>query len=46
MDEVTFAATTMAAAFLTHATQEGHQRVREAIGRLIRRSGQEDEAAA
>lgn len=46
MDEVTFAATTMAAAFLTQATQEGYQRVREAIGRLIRRSGQEDEAAA
>lgn len=46
MDEVTFAATTMAAAFLTQVTQEGYQRVREAIGRLIRRSGQEDEAAA
>ncbi|MFF7279725.1 hypothetical protein [Streptomyces griseorubiginosus] len=46
MDEVTFAATTMAAAFLTQATQEGYQRAREAIGRLIRRSGQEDEAAA
>ncbi|MFC5953128.1 hypothetical protein ACFP51_01065 [Streptomyces pratens] len=46
MDEVTFAATTMAAAFLTQATQEGYQRVREAIGRLIRRGGQEDEAAA
>ncbi|WP_330289951.1 hypothetical protein [Streptomyces sp. NBC_00576] len=45
MDEVTFAATTMAAAFLTQATQEGYQRAREAIGRLIRRSG-EDEAAA
>lgn len=46
MDEVTFAATTMAAAFLTQVTQEGYQRVREAIGRLIRRSGQEGEAAA
>ncbi|OKK17127.1 hypothetical protein OG345_19005 [Streptomyces sp. NBC_01220] len=46
MDEVTFAATTMAAAFLTQATQEGYQRVREAIGRLIRRSGQEDDAVA
>ena len=46
MDEVTFAATTMAAALLTQVTQEGYQRVREAIGRLIRRSGQEDEAAA
>ncbi|WP_159074287.1 hypothetical protein [Streptomyces dioscori] len=46
MDEVTFAATTMAAAFLTQATQDGYQRVREVIGRLIRRSGQEDEAAA
>jgi len=45
VDEVTFAATTVAAAFLTQATQEGYQRVREAIGRLIRRSRQEDEAA-
>lgn len=42
MDE----ATTVAAAFLTQATQEGYQRVREAIGRMIRRSGQEVEAAA
>ncbi|MFE0794362.1 hypothetical protein [Streptomyces mutabilis] len=46
MDEVTFAATTMAAVFLTQATQDGYQKVREAIGRLIRRSGQEDEATA
>ncbi|MEU7721754.1 hypothetical protein [Streptomyces tibetensis] len=46
MDEVTFAATTVAAAFLTQATQEGYQRVREAIGRLMRRSGQGDGATA
>ncbi|MBK6013780.1 hypothetical protein [Streptomyces sp. MBT53] len=45
MDEVTFAATTMAAAFLTQASQEGYLRVREAIGRLFRRSGREDETA-
>ncbi|MCX4549269.1 hypothetical protein OG204_20680 [Streptomyces sp. NBC_01387] len=46
MDEATFAATTVAATFLTQATQEAYQRVREAIGRLSRRSGHEDEAAA
>lgn len=46
MDEVTFAATTVAAAFLTQASQEGYLRVRDAIGRLIRRSGREDETAA
>lgn len=46
MDEMTFAATTIAVAFLTQATQDGYQRAREAIGRLIRRSGPEDEVAA
>jgi hypothetical protein len=46
VDELMFAATTADAAFLTQASQEGYQRVREAIGRLVRRSGREDEAAA
>ncbi len=40
-----FAATTMAAAFLTQATQDGYQRGRAVIGRLFRRAGEEDEAS-
>ncbi|WP_433546537.1 hypothetical protein ACQPZG_16630 [Streptomyces sp. CA-294286] len=46
MDEATFAATTMAAAFLTQATQDGYQRGRAAIGRLFRRAGEGDEVSA
>jgi len=46
VDEATFTATTIAAAFLTQATQDGYQRAREAISRLIRRSSPEDEAGA
>lgn len=42
---MTFAATTVAATFLTQASEEGYRRVREAVGRLIRRSVQEPEVA-
>lgn len=45
MDEVTFAATTVAVALLTEATQDAYRRTREAIGRLVRREGGEDSAA-
>ncbi|MEW2522243.1 hypothetical protein [Actinacidiphila alni] len=40
MDEVTLAATTVAATFLTRATEEVYERVRDAVGRLIRRGDQ------